>query len=115
MSEIPPFTYKRLIDTIKEIDVIWFMGGFPKYCFEVEHTTQIKSGLLREYQVRELTNVIFFIIGSDEIYKKFKNEINKDPFFEIKDRYNFKSYRELLKFFNLAVDFHKLKEDFKII
>lgn len=114
MSEIPPFTYKRLIDTIKEIDVIWFKGEFPKYCFEVEHTTQIKSGLLREYQIREL-NVKFFIIGSDEVYKKFKNEINKDPFFEIKDRYNFKSYKELLEFFNLAVEFHKLKEDFKII
>lgn len=40
------------------------------------------------------------------------NEISKDPFYEIKSRYNFKSYEELAKFFIEAKSYHKIKGDF---
>ena len=73
LKEIPPFTYQRLLDTVKEIDVIWFKEGYPQYCFEVEHTTGVRDGLLREYQIRNATNAKFFIIAPSEAYSKFEN------------------------------------------
>ena len=29
VREVPPFTYERLLNTVKKIDVIWFREGFP--------------------------------------------------------------------------------------
>lgn len=112
LKEIPPFTYKKYVDTVKNVDVIWFKSEFPSMCFEVEHTSGVTLGLLRLYQIRSFTNTKFFIIAPSEIIEKFKNEISKDPFYEIKSRYNFKSYEELAKFFIEAKSYHKIKGDF---
>lgn len=100
LKEIPPFIYQRLLDTVREIDVIWFKEGYPQYCFEVEHSTDVRSGLLREFQIRKATNAKFFIIAPKETYSRFKGEINKDPFYQIRDRYIFKSYKELVSLYN---------------
>lgn len=100
LKEIPPFIYQRLLDTVREIDVIWFKEGYPQYCFEVEHSTDVRSGLLREFQIRKATNAKFFIIAPKETYSRFNGEINKDPFYQIRDRYIFKSYKELVSLYN---------------
>jgi len=114
LKEILPFTYQRLLDTVKEIDVIWFKEGYPQYCFEVEHTTDVRDGLLREYQIRNATNAKFFIIAPNEAYSKFENEITKDPFYQIRSRYIFKSYEELVSLYNSAIIHYQLKEKFGI-
>ena len=54
LSEIPQFTTPQLLETIKNIDVIWFADEFPVCCFEVEHTTGVTTGLLRLYQSSQL-------------------------------------------------------------
>jgi len=50
LKELPQFTYPRLLDTVKHIDVIWFKEEFPVFCFEVEESTDVTKGLLRLYQ-----------------------------------------------------------------
>lgn len=110
LKEIPPFTYQRLVDTAKNIDVIWFKDEFPRYCFEVEHTTGVTLGLLRLYQIRELGKL--FIIAPKEILSKFQTEITKDPFYKIKDKYNFRSYDQLIKLYQTAKNYHKLVKEF---
>lgn len=50
LDAIPQFTTPSLLDTIKNIDVIWFEDEFSVCCFEVEHTTGVTTGLLRFYQ-----------------------------------------------------------------
>ena len=114
LKEIPPFTYQRLLDTVREIDVIWFREGYPQYCFEVEHSTDVRSGLLREFQIRKATNAKFFIIAPKETYSRFKGETNKDPFYQIRDRYVFKSYKELVSLYNSAIMHYGLKGSFGI-
>lgn len=114
LKEIPRFTYERLLETVREIDVIWFKEGYPQHCFEVEHSTDVKGGLLREFQIRKGTNAKFFIIAPKEIYSKFKSETNKDPFYQIRDRYIFKSYKELVSLYNSAIIHYQLKGKFGI-
>lgn len=77
LKEIPPFTYKKLLDTVKNVDVIWFKDEFPAYCFEVEHTTGVTMGLLRLYQIRNFTNALFFVVAPSGIISRFQTEILK--------------------------------------
>ncbi|MCM8808450.1 MAG: hypothetical protein NC926_11055 [Candidatus Omnitrophica bacterium] len=112
LKQIPPFTYERIIENVRNIDVIWFEEEFPKFCFEVEHTTGVRDGLLRLYQVRKITDAKFFIIAPKEIIKKFETEIKKDPFIQIKDRYIFRSYEELIEIFEKTKEFNNIKERF---
>lgn len=112
LKEIPPFTYKKLLDTVKNVDVIWFKDEFPAYCFEVEHTTGVTMGLLRLYQIRNFTNALFFVVAPSGIISRFQTEILKDPFHKIKKRYAFRSYNDLVEFYEEAKRYHYLKEKF---
>ena len=112
LKEIPPFTYKKLLDTVKNVDVIWFKEEFPAHCFEVEHTTGVTVGLLRLYQIRNFTNARFFVVAPANIMNRFQTELTKDPFYKVKNRYRFKSYEDLVLFFDRAKTYHKVREDF---
>jgi len=111
LKEIPQFTTPTLLDTIKNIDVIWFQDEFPICCFEVEHTTGVRNGLLRLYQTSQL-NTKLFIIAPEDVLKKFETEMNKIPFSKIRHRYIFRSYKELIEFYQLAKEYHLAKKGF---
>ena len=113
LKEIPSFTYPEILDTVKQIDVIWFKDRYPKYCFEVEHTTDITKGLLRLYQVRQL-NTSLFIVAPSSKRSKFDSEIRKDPFTKIEVRYIFRTYTELLELYDCAQKFLPMKASFGI-
>jgi len=53
LNAIPQFSTPSLLDTIKNIDVIWFEDEFPVCRFEVEHTTGVTTGLLRLQQTSQ--------------------------------------------------------------
>jgi hypothetical protein len=112
LKEIPAFTYQRHLDTVKNVDVIWFKDEFPAYCFEVEHTTGVTMGLLRLYQINNFTNAVFFVISPTDVISKFHIETTKDPFFKIKERYIFKSYEELVEFYIEAKKYHEARGKF---
>lgn len=111
LDAIPQFTTPSLLDTIKNIDVIWFEGEFPVCCFEVEHTTGVTAGLLRLFQTSQL-NTKLFIIAPTDVLKKFETEMNKIPFSKMRSRYIFRSYEALADFHRLAEDYVKSRKDF---
>lgn len=114
LSEIPQFTYPDTLKTAKDVDAIWFGADFPPYpvaCFEVEHTTNVTGGLLRLYRLKGL-GPKFFIIARSDLKHKFESEVERTPFYEIKDRYIFRSYDQLVEFFGLAKRYHNLKKIF---
>ena len=113
LKKIPEFTYPETLETVKQIDVIWFKDKYPKYCFEVEHTTDITKGLLRLFQIRQL-GTSFFIVAPSSKRSKFDSEVRKDPFNRIKERYNFRTYTELLELYYCAQKFLPLKASFGI-
>ena len=109
LKEIPLFTYPKTLDTVKHIDVMWFEEEFPKYCFEVEDSTDVIKGLLRLYRIRQL-QIVSVIVGPESKRSKFLREIEKDPFHKLKDRYRFISYEELEELFQTAKRFFELKK-----
>ena len=112
LREFPAFTYERHLDTAKRIDVVWFSEGFPSHCFEVECTTGVTSGLLRLYQVRNFITAKFFVVSPADILARYQSQIAKDPFYDIRDRYEFRSFGELVQFFDNAREYHRLHEQF---
>lgn len=114
LKEIPKFTYAEVLDTVRQIDVIWFKDRHPKYCFEVEHTTDITKGLLRLYHVRHISGSSFFIVAPSSKQSKFNSEIRKDPFNKIKERYIFRTYTQLLELYDCAQKFLPMKASFGI-
>jgi hypothetical protein len=113
LKEIPQFTYPEILNTVKQIDVIWFKNKYPKYCFEVEHTTDITKGLLRLYHLKEL-NASLFIVAPSSKRSKFEFEIRKDPFNQMKERYIFRTYTQLLELYDCAQKFIPIKGKFGI-
>jgi len=47
LEDLPLVNENAILETIKQIDVIWLKGLSIVRAFEVEHTTSVYSGLLR--------------------------------------------------------------------
>ena len=94
LNELPYFASEKIMDSAQNIDVVWLKDEWPEYFFEVEHTTGVTSGLLRIYQV-EKSSAKFFIIGPQNVLKRFERKIRKAPFNRIKEKYRFRSYEDL--------------------
>lgn len=110
LKDIPDFTGQRDKNSAREIDVIWFdEDENPKFCLEVEHTTDITKGLNRLLQLEHF-NVTFVIVASDDKRTKFETEMEKSPYRKLKNRYRFISYDELLELYDSALNFKKLKD-----
>ncbi|MBA7529682.1 hypothetical protein ES705_21880 [subsurface metagenome] len=111
LDSIPQFSTPTLLDTIKNIDIIWFEDEFPVCCFEVEHTTGVTTGLLRLYQTSQLSTKLF-VVAPGDVLKKFEKELKKMPFRKIKHRYIFRSYDDVVLFYDLAENYSKSRKDF---
>lgn len=111
LKSLPDFTSKRILNTVRQIDVIWLKDEFPVCCFEIEHTTDVTKGLLRMHQlVRFQTQ--FFIVGPKTLERKFDAEASKSPFYQHKDRYFFRTYEEVQRFYRQAKRFVDIRTEF---
>ena len=114
------FLGSRNLRKVREIDVLWFDedddGLFPKYAFEVEETTGVKSGLDRLLKIPQRYLVSFYIIApSSKENELFQRYINQTPFRSFKDRFEFRYYKELEKIYNLALEYYRYREQFGIV
>lgn len=105
LQELPEdFIPPGVKDTVRRIDVTWFKKKVPAYCFEVEHSTNITQALVRFSDLRGLTTE-FMIVAPAKACGKFKKELERTLFVNIKDKIRFKSYDELGKFLAVAQEF----------
>lgn len=101
-----PSRYERIIDIVKEVDVIWIKKGSSDLAamFEVEHSTPIYSGLLRFNDLHLIDSLLKprFSIVSNEVRKSlFIRQINRPTFkasglFEL---CNFLEYKDVYGWF----------------
>lgn len=107
---IPPFAGQGLMNTVKEIDIIWFDEyENPKLCFEVEHTTDIVHGLDRLIQLQHVY-AKFFIVAAEERRTKFEDLVkNRFPYRKFGNRFRFISYDELAELYLAARPFNELR------
>jgi hypothetical protein len=111
LEELPDFTNPKIMESVQNIDVVWLKEEWPEYFFEVEHTTGVTSGLLRIYQVEKI-NAKFFIVGPQEVLRRYKREVEKAPFNRSKDKYRFRSYEELRDMYRAASHYRKISDRF---
>lgn len=105
---------------IREIDAIWFdeddYGLYPKYAFEVEETTRVKSGLDRLLKIPKRYAVYLFIVGPSnkekELFDKF---IRQTPFRRFENKFRFRLYGELELLFNSAIKHKEERDRFGVI
>lgn len=110
VQSIPSFAGEAIMNTVKEIDVIWFdEDENPRMCFEVEHTTDIVHGLDRLIQLQH-TYAKFFIVAPEEKRLKFEDlTTHRYPYRRMRDRFKFISYNELAQFYENTVPFYESK------
>ncbi len=111
LETLPDFTSKRILNTVRQIDVIWLEDEFPVCCFEVEHSTDVTKGLLRMHQLARFQSQ-FFIVAPEETRHKFETETSKAPFYQNRDRYFFRSYQEVEALYKLTKQFVERRNDF---
>lgn len=110
-DSLPEFTSRRILKTVRQIDVIWLEDEFPVCCFEVEHSTDVTKGLLRMHQLARFQTQ-FFIVGADSLRRKFETETSKSPFYQHRNRYFFRSYKEVELLYQQTKRFVALRDAF---
>ncbi len=102
-----PERYFRVIDVIREIDVMWLKRGSTELTamFEVEHSTPIYSGLLRFNDLHLIEPNLkpkFSIVSNDLRRALFLRQINRPTFRTsgLSELCNFLEYKDVYGWFN---------------
>jgi hypothetical protein len=116
LGDLPPFTgFADLLQQVKRIDVLWFnkrtRRAFPKTAYEVENTPEFRRAMLKLYQLRGF-KTDFFLIAEKEKRALFESHLNNDPFYEIKDRFVFRSFEDVTHLYAAAAEHFLLREQF---
>lgn len=83
LGQLPAQFDRKTMNIIENIDVIWLRGGTFVAAFEVEHTTQIYSGLLRLSDLvakHPNLKIELYIVAPDERKDKVAQEVGRPTF-----------------------------------
>jgi len=112
--------WEKEIPFLREIDVLWLSddgtGIYPKYAFEVEHTTRVKSGLERLLQIPQRYQTrLYAVVPSEKEAKLFERYTERVVFRRYKSRFSLKLYEQVEKTYNYSVQYEKMlnEMDFK--
>jgi len=105
--DIFPVRYEKILNIIREVDVIWMTRGSSdiKAMFEVEHSTPIYSGLLRFndlHLVEPNLKPIYNIVSNSLRKSLFLRQINRPTFITsgLIEVCNFLEYKDVFGWFN---------------
>jgi len=102
LSEMPNFTYKNILDSVKNIDIIWFNKDknnlcFPKRAIEViDSLNTLEPALSRTYQLNSF-NTDFYLVTKPDFVEKINKILDKALYKTIKNRYKVLDYEEIQK------------------
>jgi len=103
------FAGERTLNIVKNIDVMWFgEHDNPTHCFEVEHTTDINTGLSRLILIYPGTARLF-IVAPENKRRRYEQFMDRIPYRRRSDDFRFISYKELAELYEKAAPYHKLK------
>lgn len=96
-TELPSFTYDKLMRKARTIDVIWFNERqMPSNFYEVEHTTDIKNSLSKFYELQDF-HANFHIVADASRKKEFEDKLHVSMFRDIEKRIKFVDYNRVVK------------------
>lgn len=110
LKDFPPFTYDRIIRSVKFVDVAWFNErGFPEKVFEVEDSTNFRGSLVKFAELQDF-NTTFNLVASAERKAKYEREVSKAAFTNILNRCHFVTYSNIEEYYNASLNYHKLSK-----
>ncbi len=104
---------------MENTDVMWMAedseGLFPRYAFEVENSTGVKSGLIRLLRIPERFGTKLYIVGpSDKEAELFSRFIAESPFRQHAERFQFCFYDEVKDFHRNGAAFDQRRRTWRI-
>ena len=107
------------LEKMRNTDVMWMdedsVGLYPRYAFEVEHTTKVKSGLLRLLKIPERFQTKLYIVGpGDEEADLFERFVRESPFRQHANRLHFHRYSEVREFYQCGASFDAHRKGWSI-
>lgn len=105
LQEIPLFTFNKIIQSTRFIDVIWFNErNFPNTVFEIENSTNFRNSLVKFAELQDFNLKMIIIAPNDKSkISKYQQEIEKAAFSSIKSRVQFYNYDFVEKLYNSQV------------
>jgi len=92
VAEIFTFSYDRIVQKAKTIDVAWFNErNMPANLFEIEHSTDIQNSLLKFVELQDFY-VNFHIVADKAREKEFQTKLSLQAFKPINKRVGFWNY-----------------------
>lgn len=89
------FGYDNILRKAKTVDVSWFnVRKMPSVFFEVEHSTDIQSSLLKFIELQDY-NTNFFIVADKVRKNEYLDKLSLNAFVPIKTRVQFMDYNKL--------------------
>ena len=100
IERLPLFTYPKIINSIKSIDVIWINErNFPDSVFEVEHSTDFKNSLNKFYELIDF-NIQMFIVSDNRRKSQFDSVLKFSIYSNLKERVKFCDYETLGEYYS---------------
>lgn len=113
LNTCPQFTFPDIIEqTVRHIDVILFNERrFPALAFEVEHSTDFRSSLIKFCELQDFMTD-FFVVAPTARQQKYTMEIHKSAFTAIAKRCKFRSYEEVEEYYQGLLKYSKVRDIF---
>lgn len=109
LDSIPRFTYDDRLDLVRQIDVVWFENGYPVQTFDVEHSTNFTTALLRSYQLKYFKTKCFMVADQKKA-NLFAKRIATKPFDEIKDDVKLVAITYVFEWYKKMIGLHNLEQ-----
>ncbi|GBC92436.1 hypothetical protein HRbin15_00906 [bacterium HR15] len=114
LQQVPPFTYPDLQSLVARCDVVWFgrtQQPFPKFIYEVEATTDFTNSLLKMYQLLDF-NARFILVAPEKRRALFEQRLQQAPFAQVRQRFAFRPFEQVARFYFSCVEHYELRADF---
>lgn len=96
-TDIPQFSYEKLLSKARTVDVIWFNKRMmPSNFYEIEHTTDIKNSLSKFYELQDF-HADFYIVADNRRRKEFDDKLSASIFAPIANRVGFIDYNRVVR------------------
>lgn len=108
---LPEFSYPRLLQRAKMVDVLWFNERqMPIKFFEVEHSTDIYNSLLKFLEFQDF-RANFFIVADVVRKNEFQSKLTSSAFGPIKEFVKFLDYESLSSLHSKATEVAILQQN----
>lgn len=93
---IPEFTYPKLVDRARTVDVIWFNEReLPNSFFKVEHSTDIQNSVAKYCDLQDF-NSNFYIIAPEHRHSQFEKVMERTIFKDVRNKVKFVNYETIV-------------------